>query len=368
MADQKNGVNIDKLDKNFSVATAIGEADVKLYDVREAPFEIYGLYDPVGQTQFKRMPDEIAASVNEGVKNLNFHTSGGRVRFSTDSRYVAISARMPVVPRYSHNSLVGTAAFVLYVDDPLTGESTFHKPFIPGVNMSGGYESKLAFADNRMRYFTICFPSYASVESLYIGLQESASVGGGLKYTDAKPIVYYGSSITQGGCASHAGNIYQNIICRRMNMDYLNFGFSGSCKGEKAIVEYLAGLEMSAFVCDYDHNAPDHEHLRATHLNVYKTVRAAHPDIPFIMLSCPAYYNRFETIYNRREVIHDTYRYACESGDKNVYFIDGATLFSGPYYDMCTVDGVHPTDVGFALMADAIGDVLKKAFVHSYMI
>ena len=59
MADQKNGVNIDKLDKNFSVATAIGEADVKLYDVREAPFEIYGLYDPVGQTQFKRMPDEI---------------------------------------------------------------------------------------------------------------------------------------------------------------------------------------------------------------------------------------------------------------------------------------------------------------------
>ncbi len=362
-----NTNEFNKVDRNFSVNTSISKTDITFYDVRKEPFEVYGLYDYKNQPEFKRMPDDVAQSISKGVAMLNFHTAGGRVRFCTDSRYVAIYAEMPEITRVSHNSLTGCAAFDLYVDDDITGESTFCKPFIPDLSITDKYESVIGFSDNQKRYYTICFPSYSSVKNLYIGLQKDAFVGEGMKYRDTLPILYYGSSITQGGCASHAGNIYQNIICRRMNMDYINLGFSGSGRGEDEVVEYMANLEMSAFVCDYDLNAPNPEHLKNTHLKMYKKIREAHPDIPYIMLSCPSLYNRFDEIYERREVVHDTYRYAYEAGDKNVYFIDGELLFAGPYRDLCSVDGVHPTDVGFALMADKIGDALKRAFAQKLM-
>ncbi|MBO7310145.1 MAG: hypothetical protein J6U86_01985 [Clostridia bacterium] len=362
-----NENSFSKIDKNFSINTTIKEPDIAFYDVRREPFEVYGLYDYRNEPDFKRIPDEVAKRVSEGVANLNYQTAGGRVRFCTDSRYVAIHADMTFITRIPHNSLVGCAAFDLYVDDPITGESTFYKPFIPDMSVTDKYESVIGFSENKMRYFTICFPAYSNVRNLYIGLQEMATVGEGMKYRDVPPVVYYGSSITQGGCASHSGNIYQNIICRRMNMDYIDLGFSGNGKGEDEMVDYMAGLEMSVFVCNYDHNAPNVEHLRNTHLKMYKKIREKHPDIPYIMLSCPGLYNRYDQLYERREVIHDTYRFAREQGDKRVYFIDGEQIFAGQYRDLCLIDGVHPTDVGFALMANVIGDTIKRAFAEQLM-
>ena len=84
------------VDQNMVVSSEIGEADVVFYDVRQEPFDLYGLYDPKNQPQFKRLPDEVATSINEGVARLYLNTSGGRVRFATDSQYVAICTRMEV--------------------------------------------------------------------------------------------------------------------------------------------------------------------------------------------------------------------------------------------------------------------------------
>jgi hypothetical protein len=185
-------------------------------------------------------------------------------------------------------------------------------------------------------------------------------LGGGVKYRDLSPIVYYGSSITQGACASRPGNIYQNIICRRNNIDYVNLGFSGSGFAEDTMVDYLCGLEMSAFVCDYDHNAPNVSHLEATHRKMYEKIRAAHPELPYIMISRVDFDCEYYENIKRRDVIIDTYRYARATKDKNVYFIDGASVFRGPYQDLCTTDGCHPTDLGFYRMAMGMLPTLKK--------
>lgn len=355
-------IDFDKIDANMAVDSTIGEDDVVFYDVRKEPFTVYGLYDYKNQPDFKRLPDEIGKNTNSGVARLYLHTAGGRVRFSTDSEYVAISAEMPYIYRAAHFPLTGSAAFDLFVDDPVTGESSFYLPYRPDKNIVGGYESKIKFANRRFRHFTINFPSYSMVKNLQIGLQRDAVVGEGAKYRDLPPIVYYGSSITQGACSSRPGNTYENIIARRLNMDYINLGFSGNGKAEDVIVNYMAGLSMSAFVSDYDHNAPDVEHLENNHLKLYKTIREKNPDIPYIMLCKSDFDKRYRENIDRRNVIVDTYRYAIDHGDKNVYFIDGEQVFAGPYRDLCVVDGTHPGDVGFALMADAIGDMLKKAF------
>ena len=81
-------------------------------------------------------------------------------------------------------------------------------------------------------------------------------------YAYKKPIVYYGSSVSQGGCASHAGNAYQAILSRELKCDHINLGFSVSCFGAPLMAKYIAGLDMLAFVLDYDYNATSVEHLR----------------------------------------------------------------------------------------------------------
>ena len=359
-----NHQSIEKIDQNMAIRSTISEPDICFYDVRKPPFDVYGFYNYQTETKFKRMPDAVAETVNEGVKMLNYATAGGRVRFCTDSQYVAIRAIMPHIEHMSHFAMTGSSSFDLFIDDPESGVSRFHRPFRIDKDAKGGYESIIKFGKKQMRYFTINFPTYSYVKDLFIGLQETASVGEGLKYRPIAPVVYYGSSITQGACASRPGNIYQNIISRHMNLDYINLGFSGSGRAEDTMVDYLCSLEMSAFVCDYDHNAPDVAHLEATHRKMYEKIRASHPEIPYIMISRVDFDLEYDANIKRRDVIIDTYRYARANKDKNVYFIDGAGVFRGPYQDLCTTDGCHPTDIGFALMADAIECELKRAFTQ----
>lgn len=363
-------MDISKIDKNLKVETTLQETDIAFYDVRRAPFKIYGLYNAEHEAQFKRLPDEIGKNTNDGVANLYLNTAGGRVRFATDSRYVAIKAEMPSLCLMAHCAFTGSAGFDLYLNDPITDSCRFIKSFIPAIGSKGGYESIIYFSDSKTRYFTIDFPTYSPVTNLYIGVQETATVGEGLKYRPLDPVVYYGSSITQGGCAMRPGNAYQEIISRNMNMDYINLGFSGSGRGEDIIVDYMANMKMSAFVSDYDHNAPNVEHLKATHCKLYQKVREKHPDIPYIMLSKPDYLGGSDCLPEnnaRRDVIIDTFRYAKEQGDRNVYWVDGESLFRGPYANLCTVDGCHPTDVGFSLMADAVEHELRVAFTQKYL-
>ena len=188
MSDRNKFIEVDR---NMLIETSINEPDIRFYDVREDPFEIYGLYDPKGQDVFKRLPDEIGQNVNSGVKRLYLHTAGGRVRFSTDSKYVAIKCIMPYITRYSHMAMTATSGFDLFIDSE--AGSRFHRPFKPDVNMEGGYESVLKFATREMRYFTINFPSYNPVDTLYIGLQQDAKVGEGKKYRSPLPIFPFSS-------------------------------------------------------------------------------------------------------------------------------------------------------------------------------
>ena len=369
MSNQK----IENLDKNLAVAASVNAENLCLHDVRKAPFRIYGLYEPTTEPEFKRMPDAVAATVSAGVKNLARHTSGGRVRFSTDSPYIVIKAEMPTVGHMSHMPLTGSAGFDLYVDSDDGRESLFLRTFVPPYTMTNGYESKILTYSDTVRNYTIHFPLYNPLTNLYVGVKEGSYLGEGAAYRDLDPVVYYGSSITQGGCASRPGNAYQAMIARQLGIDFVNLGFSGNGRGEDTMLDYLAGMKMSAFVSDYDHNAPNEEHLAATHYKLYEAIRATHPNIPYVMLSRPDYHHDYPLLagpkssINRRRVILDTFHKAFDSGDRNVYFIDGESLFRGPFEDSCTVDGCHPNDLGFSKFAEAIGAVLKRALRNEVM-
>lgn len=342
--------NISKIDKNFAVETKLEREGVKFYNIDEAPFKIYGVFRENGM--YRRMPEAVAKSVSEGVYGLHWHTAGGRIRFVTDSKFIAINAELNNLGKMPHFAYTASIGFDMYDGD------TYVKTFVPPVDIEDGYESSYEFEKNEKRVITINFPLYSGVTNLYIGLDETACLEEAPAYANEKPVVYYGSSITQGGCASRPGTCYQPIVARHFNHNFINLGFSGSAKGEDEIAEYIAGLDMAAFVYDYDHNAPNVEHLKATHEKMFKLIRASHPDMPIIMMSRPQHIQS-QCVLERREVVEATYKNALEAGDKNVYFIDGLALT-----ELCknegTVDTCHPTDFGFASMAQALIKVMEN--------
>ena len=144
-----------------------------------------------------------------------------------------------------------------------------------------------------------------------------------------------------------------------LDCDFVNLGFSGNAKGETEMAEYIAGLPMSVFVYDYDHNAGP-EHLQATHGRMFRIIRERQPQLPVIMISRPQPYLNEEERAMRR-IIEETFQSALQAGDRNVYFIDGSSLLHRFGGDSGTVDRCHPNDLGFMCMADGIRETLRQA-------
>ncbi|MBQ9805773.1 MAG: hypothetical protein IJW49_04625 [Clostridia bacterium] len=350
------------VDKNMIVNTTIGDVDVVWHDVRQAPFSLHGFHEPHTMPFFCRLPLDVAKATSEEVDLLSRESAGGRVRFSTNSPYIAIRVKFLAVGRSPHLTLVSSAGFDLYVDGEFG--SRYVKEFRMPYDMVDSYEQIANLDGDAMRSYTINFPVHSVVECVEIGLKPDARLEAANPYREIAPISFYGSSIVHGTAATRPGCIYPAMISRELNMDFRNIGFSGSAKGEPEIAKWMATLPMSVFVSDYDYNAPTVEHLEATHYAMYETIREKNPDVPYIMITRPCYWTRSteqEYILQCRDVIMRSYLKAREAGDKNVYFIDGMSFFETAHQYEMTVDSIHPNDAGFAQIADRIGCVIKHA-------
>ena len=342
--------SIYEIDKNFKIETNINKSDIKFYNPLYAPFSVHGVYYDNGK--YRRMPEDVARTVSVGVHALHANTAGGRVRFKTNSPYVAISAKMPTVEKMSHFALTGSAGFDLYVDNVYT------HTYRPAFDIVDGYESIRDDLGDGMKEITINMPLYSDVSELYVGLKEGSEILAPTPYRVERPVVYYGSSVTQGGCASRAGTSYQGFVSRALDVDYINLGFSGSAHAEKEMYDYIKGLDMSVFIMDYDYNCTKVDELDRTHEKMFTAIREAQPELPIILLSAPrAVLSRHYE--DRLSIIRRTYRNALDRGDKNAYLIEGTRLMQ-----ICgvegTVDDCHPTDFGFYSMAQPIIEVLKE--------
>ncbi len=354
-------MDISTIDKNFSFESTIDREGLVYHDVRKPPFRFYGLHEPLNATRpFHRLPEDVAEATSPGVKVLNFHTAGGRLTFSTNSPFIVIRCETAgnICPM-AHMALSGSQGFDLYrMDDD--GKITFQCALMSPTDRIGkvGFEVlKELPKDGKVRRYVLNFPLYGTVKNLAIGLHEGAVLGEGAPYKyGERPVLFYGSSITQGGCASRPGSCYQALLTQEFGFDYINLGFSGNAKGEPEMIAYLASLDPMIFVCDYDYNAPDLEHLKKTLPPLYETFRRAHPDTPFIFVSSPG----MNAGKGKRDFIEETAKKAQESGDKNVYFVDGAKMFDGLFPKDCTGDNCHPNDLGFFRMYETMAKTFRE--------
>lgn len=345
-------MDISKIDKNFKIETKIEREGLTFYDIDQAPFKIYGVFRE--GDHYVRMPTDAAKNVSERVVSLYRHSAGGRVRFVTDSPYVAVSIKLDRVYKMSHFAFTGSVGCDMYSGTRYIGT------IVPPTNVANEYEGVIDVPFDESKEYTVNLPLYSETDKVYIGIKEGSTLKAAPDYEIKKPIVYYGSSITQGGCASRPGNAYQNIISRELDCDFINLGFSGSARAEDEIANYIATLDMSVFVYDYEYNAGTFEHYQNTHERMFKIIREKNPDLPIIMVSRPKYYLSPNERRFFEEVLMVTYNNAVAAGDKNVYYIDGKTFFPPEMCEMALVDNVHPTDVGFWCMARVIGEKLKE--------
>ncbi len=343
-------MDMTKLDKNFVQNTNIPKENITFYNADEAPMEVLGVMR-TGDI-YARMDLELAQSVGEGLYDLAQHASGGRVRFMTDSSYVAIVCKLPPVVIPPHMTRLCRSGVDIYVD------GRFRTMFGPASDSANTFSGICEFPTKAMREIVINLPLANTVHSLYIGIEADAQIATCPPYK--KRMVLYGSSITQGISASRPGNTFAAITARNLGWDFLNLGFAGNAKGEAVVAHYIKKLPMDVFVYDYDHNAPDAAHLAKTHKPFFDIIRAENPGLPIVIMTRPdVQKDTKERIAARRAVIYDTYCQAVASGDEHVYFIDGATLWGEDGYDCCSVDGCHPTDLGMYRMAEVLTKAIK---------
>ena len=329
------------------INTSINKPDIKFHDIDDEPFRIYGIWRE--GDKYHRMPQAVADTVSKGISEMCAVCAGGRVRFVTDSPYVAIKVEYGNYELSCMTPTLAMAGFDAYADGKFAGA------FRPAVDLDGSpLESVLELGEKKERLITINFPLYTEVKSMLIGLSDSAIITHAPDYTLEKPVVFYGSSITNGAGASRPGTTYISRVARDLDLDFHCLGFGGLAKGEQEMADYIASLDMSAFVMDYDHNAESVEHLLATHEPFFKTVRSAHPSIPIVIVTRPDYATDMQ---DRFEAIKRTYDNAKGNGDENVYLVNGKDFFNGDH-DF-TVDNVHPSDLGYYFMAKVISDVLR---------
>ena len=353
-------ITLPQVEKNCKIRGA-GTFDVVYYDVKSQPFALEGLpFFAENKGEYYRTPMRLTrAETSYGVKGHSHNTAGVAVRFRSDAPGIMLRAELFHSSDMNHMCRMASSGFDIYCKEA-NGKLVYNRSIQPAakqiyIKAVAGLNPGKGVCD-----WVVNLPLYGGVKRVEIGIPAGYKLEAPTPHKVKKPILFYGSSITQGGCASRPGMVYTSMLCRAVDAEQINWGFSGNAKGEPALAEEIAKLDLAAFVYDYDYNAPTPEHLAKTHEKFFRIIRDKNPDLPIIMLSKINGVRSSQT-RARREIILKTYNNALARGDKNVYFVNGIEFFGDEDREECTVDNVHPNDLGFYRMYKGVLPTLKKA-------
>jgi len=306
-----------------------------------------------------RLPERARGDVRPEIWNLGEQPSGGRVRFATDSSSLTIRAS------YNHLFIpmenmcrIGQTGLACYIDD------AFARVAHPAEKE---LEAQL-FAGRRRETasVTVYLPLYHPVAKVAFGFDDDAEVGPAREFATRKPVAFYGSSITQGGCASQSGNSYQAMLGRGLNVDFVNLGFSGNGIGEPEVAKLFAEIDASCFVIDFAVNCASVEQLRDAYAPFLQTVRDAHSETPMIcvtpIFATPEAWeaDALGRLTGMRELIREAVAARVAAGDGHISLVEGFDML-GPADGDGLVDGVHPNDLGFSRMAAGLAGPVQSA-------
>ena len=354
--------DIVRYDGNMADGLTDG-SDVVWRDIAETPFRLSGLPFRKNGRPLRRLPELPDGAIPEAVDMLAWHTSGATLGFRTDSDRICLRVRLACSKVMDHMTAIGSGGFDLYMGSPErrifcastrfpANAAEYSVILIKGVPAEG------------IREYLLEFPLYSNVESLEIGLTPGAKLEAPTPWSSDKRVVIYGTSITQGGCASRPGMCMANMLSRRWNMEVVNLGFSGSGKGEPEVLKLVADVpDPALFVLDYVVNA-GLKGFRETLPGAVDIIRNRHGQVPIALLT-PMHLCRELWVPQRAAefqevcaIMRDEAERRRAAGDANVHYVDG-TVDAPDWYEFM-VDGVHLTDLGFYMQTQKVAPQLEK--------
>ena len=338
-----------------------GYAQMVYHDASQFP--LLGKAVQRTEMRYNRLPDSLKNISRSPLWNLSKNSAGMAIRFRSNSTRIAVKWENIFNNHMNHMTDVGTKGLDLYC-----WESNEQWRFVNSARPTGKINQATIIANMQPeeREYMLYLPLYDGLVSLAIGVDSLATIDQPLiDYpVRKKPVVFYGTSILQGGCASRPGMAHTNIISRRLNRECINLGFSGNALLDLEVAKVIAEVDASVFVLDFVPNASV-EQMKERMETFYRIIRSKHPDTPVIFIEDPIFTH---TLYDERiakevqrknDTLKEIFNRLKKENEKNIIFISSKNMLGED--GEATVDGIHFTDLGMMRYADLVCPIIKKA-------
>ena len=345
----------------FNTVTGFTQEKINWHDVTQWGIEGRGWADQNRVKWFDRFPAKAEKTVTKSVWGLSRHSAGMMVRFKTDAS--AIHAKWKVTSSrlgMPHMPPSGVSGLDLYARDT-KGKWRWAAATRPSKQEMQA--TLLRGIKPGLREYALYLPLYNGTESLEVGVPEGAKFGR-LAPRKAKPLIFYGTSITHGACASRPGIAHPAILGRWFDMPVINIGFSGNGKMHKEVGELMIEVDAAAYIIDC---LPNMNGAMVTErcVPLVKQLRKARPDTPIVLVEDRRFPNSW--LVASKSKFHDdnhaalrkAYKELQAAGVEHLYYVEGDSLLGDDFEG--TTDASHPNDLGFLRQAEAFAPVLRKA-------
>ncbi len=343
----------------FALASPPEAQGISWTDVHDLTFEGQGWTEVA--SPFDRLPAKAEGVVRGPVWNLSRDSSGMCARFVTDA--TELHCRWSLIDptlEMAHMPATGVSGVDLYVRDD---KGVWRWLACPRPSQQEMSAKLISGIDPGTREYMLYLPLYNGVTSCQVGVPEGASIKPGPERPKkhALPIVFYGTSITHGGCASRPGMPHPAILGRRLERPIINLGFSGNGRMDLELADLLGELDACVFIIDCLPNM-NGAAVSERVVPFVKKLRALKPKTPILLVEDRSFSNSFLLSSKRRH--HEASRAALRAGYerlrstgvKRLHYLEGSQLLGNED----TVDGSHPTDLGFVRQADVFEAALKR--------
>ena len=350
--------DVARWDPRMALESAVTDGKgVMWIDGRHLPLE-GRMFDDVDH-YYDRLPSGVTTNVNGGVRSMKHHTAGMQFRFSTTSPTLSFEW----VPYNSglsmdHMPSTGVSGIDIYTQD---ADGTWRylrtgRIRADGRNQPTGRVDRVGIAPGTP--VLVNLPLYNGIRSFRLGITPGSTVSAlpPRKSGVVKPVVFYGTSITHGGCCSRPGLAFPSVVGRDLDVPVVNLGFSGSGKMEFEMATHLARIDASCYVLDCLWNMP--EAMVAERYEPFiRELRKRRPSTPIVMAEMCDVFCRGPNGKDR--FIRPLYEKLVREGWKNLVYLPKADMYVGDFEG--TVDGCHPNDWGMMSMAKAFGGAVAAA-------
>ena len=348
-----------------ALALTAGARDVVWHQADTLPLLGKAVDDTSTSLRYQRIPDSLLYNVRgNALSVIGRNSAGMALRFASDSPEISVRWHSVFKNLMNHQTPTGTRGLDLYTLMP-DGSWTFVNSARPDVNSHDSEVCVIANMQPEMREYLLYLPLYDGIDSIFIGTapRSAFSQPGSALPSAGRQIVFYGTSLLQGGCANRPGMAHTNILARRLNREVINLGFSGNGQLDLEIADVIAAVpDPGLIVLDCVPNV-NVEQIDTLLVPFFEIIRKAHPDVPVLFVEDPHFpHLKFDKeahrqVYTLNALWKKHFDRLAAKYD-NLHYLPADHIIGTD--GEATVDGLHFTDLGFTRYANLLEPLIRR--------